>query len=102
MKSKVKSPKVNDIQKAVGERVKARLPSVLFDALVKQHERHGFKTGCTCKYCKEKRIVSHWYGYGDQLNLFRNKARSRLREVSEKELDDFTGVEKEKADGDIS
>ena len=59
------SQKVLDIQKAVGERVKARLPSVLFKALVRQHERTGFRTGCTCKYCKEKRIVSHLTGYGD-------------------------------------
>ena len=53
------SQKVLDIQKAVGERVKSRLPSILFKALVRQHERTGFRTGCTCKYCKEKRIVSH-------------------------------------------
>ena len=96
---------VSDIQKEVGKRVNARLPSVLFDALVKQHERSGFKTGCRCKYCQEKRIVSNMRGYGipsyyacsvnyeyykqDRLELIRNFARNRLREVSEKELDDF-------------
>ena len=101
------SQKVLDIQKAVDEKVTSRLPAVLFNALVRQHERTGFRTGCTCKYCNEKRIVSHIRGYGcasyyamsnvnyemyrvDRLEKFRNKVRSRLREVSEKELDDFT------------
>jgi len=100
-----KTPNLSEIRKAVGERVNARLPSVLFKALVHQHERYGFRTGCTCKYCNEKRIVSNLKGFSipheyrdthaynkfaERTRYFQDLARKRLREVSEKELDDFT------------
>jgi hypothetical protein len=46
--------KLEDIKTRVEELVKRQFPSALFDVLLKQHKRHGFKTECKCAYCQVK------------------------------------------------
>lgn len=48
------------IKQRINERVQEQLPALLFEAAVKQHMRHGFKSGCQCVYCNEKRIVNSY------------------------------------------
>jgi hypothetical protein len=46
------------LQKAIEERVNCLFPSALFEAMLKQHKKHGFKSSCRCDYCQKKRILS--------------------------------------------
>jgi hypothetical protein len=52
------------------------LPAALLRAGVKQHMDHGFRTGCECFYCQEKRFISRWGFWNVEKQRF---ARERLR-----------------------
>jgi len=50
-----KPDKYQEIKARVEELVFHQFPSALFEALLEQHKRHGFRTNCKCAYCEAKR-----------------------------------------------
>lgn len=55
-----------DIRRRVEELIQDQFPLALFEAMIKQHKRHGFKTSCQCRYCEEKRYISYLPGWGNR------------------------------------
>ena len=59
----MKKPKYQDLKEKVEELVKNQFPSILFEALIEQHKRHGFKTDCKCSFCQMKMYYNHLPGW---------------------------------------
>lgn len=66
---------LTDLQAEVEARVHAMLPSALMEAALPQHMRNGFRLGCDCSYCSEKRLVTKWPFWNAEK---RRLARERL------------------------
>jgi len=76
-----------DFKRRVEELAHDRFPMALYNAVMKQHMKHGFKTSCPCFYCQEKRSISNapgWSRFWDRLSIS-SRYRRLLKEAAERE-----------------
>jgi hypothetical protein len=59
---------MTELREAVEEEISRRFPSALFEMLLKQHKKHGWKSKCECNYCTTKRTISFSRGWSRYLD----------------------------------
>lgn len=59
MVGKTRQMTVDQLKAEVDRKVAEKLPSLLIDALITQHAKHGFRSSCQCEACQLKRSYIH-------------------------------------------
>ena len=74
------SEKFRQLKEKVEELVKNQFPSALYDAMVKQHIQHGFKSDLsrTCSYCQIKMHYSALPGWKNYDGYIFKKAIKKI------------------------
>lgn len=67
------SEKFRQLKRKVEELVKSQFPSALYNAMINQHKRHGFKTECKCSYCQVKMYYIGLPGWKNYDGIFLKK-----------------------------
>ena len=68
-------PKADQINKIIEEKVASQLPPRLFQQLLFQHTKNGFRD-CNCEYCSDKKYMTKsGYKNKEKLERFREKTR---------------------------
>ena len=82
------SEEIKKLKEKVEELVKNQFPSALYNAMIKQHIQHGFKSECKCSYCQVKMYYSAlpgWNNYDDK--FLKNQLKNQLKKFEEEEDD---------------